>query len=114
MKLIVAIVRPFKVAEIVDAMEADPSFPGMTVLECRGFGREKSAPGLHLPAEALTDFVGREAILIAVADADVDRVAQRLAQVARTGKPGDGKLFVVPLDAALRIATGETGDDALS
>jgi nitrogen regulatory protein PII len=113
MKLIVAIVRPFKVAEIVDAMEKDPAFPGMTVLQGRGFGREKSAPHRQQPGEAVTDFVAREAVIIAAPDADADEVARRLARIARTGQPGDGKLFILPLEAALRIATGEIGDAAL-
>jgi nitrogen regulatory protein PII len=114
MKLIVAIVRPFKVAEIVDAVEAAPGFPGMTVFECRGFGREKTAPHRHLPGEDLTDFVDRQAVMVAAPDGEAAQLAQRIAEVARTGQPGDGKVFVVPLEAALRIATGESGEDALA
>lgn len=113
MKLIVAIVRPFKVAEIVDAVEADSVFPGMTVLDCRGFGREKSRPHQHVPGEDVTDFVDRQALLVAVPEAQAEAVVERLARVARTGQPGDGKIFVVPVEAAWRIATGETGEDAL-
>jgi nitrogen regulatory protein PII len=113
MKLIIAIVRTFKVTEILDAVEADGSFPGMTVLDCRGFGREKSAPHQHQPGEDVTDFVDRQALVVAVSDAQADAVAEKLAGIARTGQPGDGKLFVVPLEAALRIATGERGEDAL-
>ena len=113
MRLIVAIVRPFKVAELVDAIERDPAFPGMTVLDCRGFGREKTAPHEHVPEEEFKDFVDRQAILVAAPDAQASGIAQRIAQVARTGQPGDGKVFVLPLEVALRIATGETGDEAL-
>lgn len=113
MKLIVAIVRPFKVAEIVDAIEADPAFPGMTVLDCRGFARKKTAPRRRVADEDLPEFVERKAILVAVPDAEAMNAAHRIAQVARTGQPGDGKVFVLPLEAAVRIATGETGDDAL-
>ena len=113
MKLIVAIVRPFKVAEIVDAIEVDQAFPGMTVLDCRGFGREKTAPHAHVPEEDFKDFVDRAAVIVAAPDAQAIGIAQRIAQVARTGKPGDGKVFVLTLDAALRIATGESGDEAL-
>ena len=113
MKLIVAFVRPFKLAEIVDAVEADPAFPGMTVLDCRGFGREKTAPHEHVPGEDVTDFVDRQAVIVAAPDGDAVAVAHRIAQVARTGQPGDGKVFVLPLEAALRIATAETGDEAL-
>ncbi len=113
MKLIVAMVRPFKVAEIVDAVEADGTFPGMTVLDCRGFGREKSAPHVHGPGEDVTDFVQRRALLVAVPDGAATAVAERLARTARTGQPGDGKVFTVPLEAAIRIATGEAGEEAL-
>jgi nitrogen regulatory protein PII len=113
MKLIVAIVRPFKIAEIVDAIEANPAFPGMTVLDCRGFGREKTAPHQHIPEEDVRDFVDRQAVIVAAPDAQAVEVAQRIAQVAHTGQPGDGKVFVLQLEAALRIATGEIGDEAL-
>lgn len=113
MKLIVAIVRPFKVADIVDAIEADQGFPGMTVLDCRGFGREKTAPHEHVPEEDFKDFVDRQAIIIAAPDDRAAGVAQRIGQLAHTGQPGDGKVFVLPLEAAQRIATGETGEDAL-
>lgn len=113
MKLIVAIVRPFKVAEVVDAIESDPSFPGITVLDCRGFGREKTAPHEHVAEEDFKDFVDREAVIVAASDAQAVVIAKRIAQVARTGQPGDGKVFILALEAALRIATGETGDEAL-
>ena len=113
MKLIVAIVRPFKVAEIVDAVGAYTTFPGMTVLNCYGFGREKTMPHQHGSEEDLTDFVERRTIVVAAPDAEAAKVAERIAHVARTGKPGDGKVFVVTLDSAVRIATGETGDTAL-
>ncbi|MEK7667352.1 MAG: P-II family nitrogen regulator, partial [Gemmatimonadota bacterium] len=110
MKLIVAIVRSFKVTEIVDGVEADPEFPGMTVLEVRGFGREKSAPHLHVPQEDLLDFVDRAAILVAARDDRAEALVERLTALARTGQPGDGKVFVLPVEAAVRIATGEHGE----
>ena len=113
MKLILAVVRPFKVAEIVEALSRDPAFPGMTVLPCRGFGREKSAPHRRSPAEELRDFVDREALLVATPDSHAAEVARRIGAIAHTGRPGDGKVFTIPLDAALRIATGEAGDGAL-
>ncbi len=113
MKLIIAIVRPFKVPEVVDAFETDPQFPGMTVLHCRGFGREKTQPHRHDPQEDLTDFVDRQAVVVAAPDAQAAAVAKRIEAVARTGQAGDGKVFVVPLDEAVRIATGEAGDEAL-
>lgn len=113
MKLIVAVVRPFKVAEIVDAVERDAAFPGMTVLDCRGFGRGKTVPHQHRPEEDVTDFVDHQAIIVAVPESAAAGVAQRIAQVAHTGQPGDGKVFTLPLEAALRIANGETGEAAL-
>lgn len=113
MKLIVAIVRPFKVAEIVDAIEGDPAFPGMTVLDCRGFGREKVAPHRRVPEEDLRDFVDRQLVLVAAPDAHAAEVERRITGVARTGQPGDGKILVLPLESAVRIATGESGDSAL-
>ena len=113
MKLIVAIVRPFKVAELVDAIETDSEFPGMTVLDCRGFGREKTAPHDHIPEEDFKDFVDRQAVIVAAPDAQATLIAQRIVQIARTGRPGDGKVFILPLSEAMRIATGQTGEDAL-
>lgn len=113
MKLIIAIVRPFKVAEIVDAVEEQGGMPGMTVLDCRGFGREKSRPHTHASGEDMSDFVDRRTILVAATDAQADDVVRRLTRLARTGQHGDGKVFVVPMDAAERIATGETGDEAI-
>ena len=113
MKLIVAIVRPFKVAELVDAIETDSAFPGMTVLDCRGFGREKTAPHQRVPDEEFKDFVDRQAIMVAAPDGQAAIIAERIAQVARTGQPGDGKVFILALESAQRIATGETGDSAL-
>jgi len=113
MKLIIAIVRPFKVAEIVDAVEGDAAFPGMTVLDCRGFGREKTAPHAHVPGEELKDFVDRRVVMVAAQEGSAAAVADRIAQVARTGQPGDGEVFVLRLEHALRIATGEIRDAAL-
>lgn len=113
MKLIMAIVRPFKVAEIVDAVESDSMFPGMTVVACRGFGREKTEPHRRVPEEDLKDFVERQVILVAAPDERAVEILQRMARIAHTGRPGDGKVFLVPLEAALRIATGETGEEAL-
>jgi nitrogen regulatory protein PII len=113
MKLIVAIVCPFKVAEVVDAVEADPAFPGMTVLDCHGFGRGRTAPHGRVPEEELKDFVERQAILVAAPDERAVEILQRMAHIAHTGRPGDGKVSLLPLEAALRIATGEHGDEAL-
>lgn len=113
MKLIIAVVRPFKVTEMVDAIAAMADFPGMTVLGVRGFGREKTAPSRHHVAEHPHDFMEREAILIAASDDSAPGIVKLVTEIAHTGRPGDGKVFVVPLDQAIRIATGETGDHAL-
>lgn len=113
MKLIVAIIRPFKLTEVVDAVAQHADFPGMTVLEGRGFGREKAMPDLHTPNEELQDFVARTVALVAAPDDQALAVARLIEQVAHTGRAGDGKVFVIPLDAAVRIATGDVGDTAL-
>ena len=112
MKLIVAIVRPFKVTEILDALESSGTLPGLTVVDCRGLGHHRRDPHDHEP-EDVTDFVPRQMLLIASRDAEADPLVRRLSAIARTGQHGDGKVFVLPLESALRIATGETGDDAL-
>ncbi len=113
MQLIIAIIRPFKVAELVDAVAGDGAFPGMTVLPCRGFGREKTAPHAAVPVEELLDFVDHSLVLIAAPDAAVAPLRARLIEVVRTGRSGDGKVLIVPLSDAQRIATGEVGEAAL-
>lgn len=113
MKLIVAIVRPFKVAEIVDAIDAELSFPGMTVVDGRGFGRAKKAPHVHGPNEDLTDFVDCAMILVAAPDDVTTSVVNHIERLARTGRDGDGMVFVVPLESVVRIASGERGESGL-
>lgn len=113
MKLIVAIVQPFKVPELVDAIEDRGRFPGMTVLDCRGFGRGISTA--HLPGAGVdvSDFARRMMILVMAPDAETPGIADWIAKVAHTGRPGDGKVFVVPIEAAIRIASGERDEEAL-
>lgn len=113
MKLILAIVKPFKLAEIVDAVVADARFPGMTVFEVRGFGREKTAPHEHTRGEDLRDFTEHAAALVATPDDLVSDVVDVLEKVAHTGLAGDGKILVIDLEEAVRIATGERGETAL-
>lgn len=113
MKLIIAIVRPFKVAEIVDAIDSESGFPGVTVLDGRGFGRGKKAPHTHRPGEDIVDFTGCSILLVAAQDTAAGAIAATLERVSHTGRSGDGKVLVVPLESAIRIATGETGDTAL-
>lgn len=111
MKLICAIVKPFKVTELVDAFRNDVEFPGMTVVEGGGFGRAR--PHRHTPSEDLHDFTSHSMILVGVPDRQVEAILQRIATIAHTGQPGDGKVFVVPLETAVAITTGERGDLAL-
>jgi nitrogen regulatory protein PII len=85
----------------------------MTVVDCRGFGREKTSTHERTPEEDFKDFVDRQAVIVAAPDGQAVIIAQRIAQVARTGQPGDGKVLVLPLGEAIRIATGQTGEDAL-
>lgn len=113
MKLIIAVVRPFKITAIVDAMNPDADFPGLTVLNSRGFGREKSAPHVHTAAEDLHDFDEGAMLMVAAPDDAVQRVCAIIERIAHTGRPGDGKLFVLPMEDAVRIATGERLDAAL-
>ncbi len=111
MKLICAIVKPFKVTELVDAFRNDAGFPGMTVVQVGGFGRAR--PHLHTPNEDLHDFTSHSLILVGVPDSLAEAILQRMATIAHTGQAGDGKVFVLPLESAIAITTGERGDRAL-
>jgi nitrogen regulatory protein PII len=112
MKLIIAIIRPFKLDDVRDALtEAGAS--GVTVTEVKGYGRQKGHTELYRGAEYVVDFVPKIKIETAVPDARVDVVIEAIADAARTDKVGDGKIFVMPLDHAVRIRTGEIGEDAL-
>lgn len=113
MKLIVAMVRPFKVTAIVDAISPETDFPGLTVVESRGFGRKKTAPHAHTAAEDLHDFDEGATLLVAAPDDAVRKVCAIIERMAHTGRPGDGKIFVLPIEDAVRIATGERLDAAL-
>ncbi|PXW16493.1 nitrogen regulatory protein P-II family [Paraburkholderia caballeronis] len=112
MKLIVAIIKPFKLEDVREGLSA-LGVSGITVTEVRGFGRQKGHTELYRGAEYAVDFQPKVKVEIAVADDFVDRVVEAVEQSARTGKIGDGKVFVLPLEQAVRIRTGETGGDAL-
>jgi len=112
MKLIVGIVKPFKVDDVKDAVK-DLGVQGLTVSEVQGFGRQRGHTEVYRGAEYTIDFVPKTRIEILVDDADADRVVQRLLETARTGKIGDGKVWVVPVENIWRIRTGESGPDAL-
>jgi nitrogen regulatory protein P-II 2 len=112
MKLITAVIKPFKLDEVREALSAI-GIQGLTVTEVKGFGRQKGHTELYRGAEYVVDFLPKVKIEAAVSDAVVDQVIEAIEKSARTGKIGDGKVFVQPLDQVVRIRTGETGDAAL-
>jgi nitrogen regulatory protein P-II 2 len=112
MKMVTAIVKPFKLDEVREALSAI-GVQGVTVTEVKGFGRQKGHTELYRGAEYVVDFLPKVKIEAAVDDAIVDRVIEAVENAARTGKIGDGKIFVSPLEQVVRIRTGETGKDAL-
>lgn len=112
MKLITAVIKPFKLDEVREALSAI-GVQGLTVTEVKGFGRQKGHTELYRGAEYVVDFLPKVKVEAAVDDAVVDQVIEAIETSARTGKIGDGKIFVSPLDQVIRIRTGETGKDAL-
>ena len=112
MKMVTAIVKPFKLDEVREALSA-LGVQGLTVTEVKGFGRQKGHTELYRGAEYVVDFLPKVKVEAAVDDAIVDRVIEAIESAARTGKIGDGKIFVSPLEQVLRIRTGETGKEAL-
>ncbi len=112
MKLISAIIKPFKLDEVREALSAI-GVQGITVTEVKGFGRQKGHTELYRGAEYVVDFLPKTKIEAAVDDSIVDRAIEAIETAARTGKIGDGKIFVYDLQQVVRIRTGETGKDAL-
>jgi nitrogen regulatory protein P-II 1 len=112
MKKIEAIIQPFKLDEVKEAL-SEVGITGMTVIEARGFGRQKGHKELYRGAEYTVDFVPKVKIEVVVAEELVARVLQAIERAAKTGRVGDGKIFVHPVDEAVRIRTGERGDTAL-
>ena len=112
MKMVTAIIKPFKLDEVREAL-SDIGVQGITVTEVKGFGRQKGHTELYRGAEYVVDFLPKVKIEAAVADDLVDRVIESIETAARTGKIGDGKIFVTSLDQVIRIRTGETGRVAL-
>jgi len=112
MKLIIAIIRPFKLDEVRDALTAI-DVEGLTVTEVKGFGRQKGHVEIYRGAEYSTTFVPKIKLEIVVEDERTERVIETIEAAAKTGKIGDGKLFVIDVEKALRIRTGETNDLAL-
>jgi nitrogen regulatory protein P-II 2 len=112
MKLVTAIIKPFKLDDVREAL-SDMGVQGVTVTEVKGFGRQKGHTELYRGAEYVVDFLPKVKIEAAVDDALVDQVIEAISNSANTGKIGDGKIFVVNLEQAIRIRTGETGPEAL-
>lgn len=112
MKKVEAIIKPFKLDDAKQAL-SEIGVQGLTVSEVRGFGRQKGHSELYRGAEYVVDFLPKLKLEIVVPDEAVEKVTLALSDAARTGKIGDGKIFVLPLDEAVRIRTGERGDGAL-
>ena len=112
MKLVVGIVKPFKLSEVKDALH-ELGVHGLTVSEVQGFGRQRGHTEVYRGAEYTVDFVPKVRLEILVDDDDAQRVVDGLMAAARTGQIGDGKLWVLPVEGAYRIRTGEQGSDAL-
>ena len=112
MKLVTAIIKPFKLDDVRAAL-SEIGVSGMTVTEVKGFGRQKGHTELYRGAEYVVDFLPKVKVEAAMADDLVERAVEAIEQSARTGKIGDGKIFVLDLQQVVRIRTGETGADAL-
>ena len=112
MKKIEAIIKPFKLDDVREAL-ADAGISGMTVTEVKGFGRQKGHTEIYRGAEYAVDFLPKIKIDIVLADEMVERAVEAIIQAAHTGKVGDGKVFVSPVEQVVRIRTGETGDAAV-
>ena len=112
MKLITAVVKPFRLDDVRNAL-AEVGVQGMTVTEVKGFGRQRGHTELYRGAEYVVDFLPKVKVEVAVTDELVDRVIEAISGAAKTGKVGDGKIFVTELVQVYRIRTGETGDQAI-
>ncbi len=112
MKMITAIIKPFRLDDVRQAV-ADIGIQGITVTEAKGFGRQRGHTELYRGAEYVVDFLPKTRIELAVADDVAEQVIEAVCNTARTGKIGDGKIFVTNLEQAIRIRTGETGDAAV-
>ncbi len=112
MKLIAAIVRPFKLDDVREAL-SQAGVSGITVTEVKGFGRQKGHTELYRGAEYVVDFLPKVKIETVVDDSQVDAIVEAIQQSARTGKTGDGKIFVTAIEQVIRIRTGEIGPDAV-
>lgn len=112
MKLVSAIIKPFKLDDVRESL-SEVGVQGITVTEVKGFGRQKGHTELYRGAEYVVDFLPKVKLEVAVDDSMVEQVIEAITSVANTGKIGDGKIFVSPLEQVIRIRTGETGKDAV-
>ena len=112
MKLVSAVIKPFKLDDVREAL-SEIGVRGITVTEVKGFGRQKGHTELYRGAEYVVDFLPKIKIEAGIDDDQVDNVIEALCKAAHTGKIGDGKIFITPLENAIRIRTGETGSEAL-
>ncbi|RKF13965.1 P-II family nitrogen regulator [Roseovarius spongiae] len=112
MKKIEAIIKPFKLDEVKEALQ-EAGIQGLSVIEVKGFGRQKGHTELYRGAEYVVDFLPKVKIDVVLDDDQVDAAVEAIVEAARTDKIGDGKIFVSPVEQAIRIRTGETGSDAL-
>ena len=112
MKLVTAIVKPFRLDDVRNAL-SEVGIQGMTVSEVKGFGRQRGHTELYRGAEYVVDFLPKAKVEVAVSDDLVERVVEAIVEASKTGKVGDGKIFVTNIEQVWRIRTGETGDSAL-
>ncbi len=112
MKLITAVIKPFRLDDVRNAL-SEVGVQGMTVTEVKGFGRQKGHTELYRGAEYVVDFLPKVKLEMALVDDMVDTAVEAISKTAQTGKIGDGKIFIQPLDGVVRIRTGETGPDAV-
>jgi nitrogen regulatory protein P-II 2 len=112
MKMVTAIIKPFKLDDVREAL-SEIGVQGITVCEVKGFGRQKGHTELYRGAEYVVDFLPKVKLEIGIDDALLDQVIEAISSSANTGKIGDGKIFITPIEQAVRIRTGESGSDAL-
>ena len=112
MKLVIAVIKNFKIEEVTEALQ-ELDVPGVTLTEARGYGRQRGHTEVYRGAEYKIDYLPKIRLELLIEDADVERVTTAIVGSARTGKIGDGKVWIMPVEDAVRIRTGETGDEAL-
>jgi nitrogen regulatory protein PII len=112
MKLLIAVIKPFKLEEVKSAL-ADIGIEGMTVTEVKGFGRQKGHTEIYRGSEYTVDFLPKVKIEVGIDDEQVEKAIEAISKAAHTGKIGDGKIFVLPIEEVVRIRTGERGAEAL-